>query len=220
MALALLVDAGTMLAMISRETTSAPVPLHEYLPFADQRIVMTGVSWEGYEALLALRTGRRPKLAYLDGVVELMSTSRDHEWIKSWIGRLVEGYCLERDVPASAYGEWTLKRQAKKAGAEPDECYIFGTNPREKDRPDLVIEVVWTSGGIEKLEIYRRLGISEVWFWENDEISVHVLGAEGYERRDRSTHVPAIDLVQLCTFLRVEPMTEAIKQYRAALRGG
>lgn len=207
-----------MLAMISRSTTSAPVPLPDYVPSADQRILMDGVGWDGYEALLALRGGRRPKLAYLDGVVELMTTSREHEWIKSWISHLVVTYCLERGVPASEYGEWTQKREAERAGAEPDECYIFGAQPREKTRPDLVIEVVWTSGGIDKLEIYRRLQIPEVWFWEDDAISVFVLAGTAYERRERSSFVPDLDLAELCRYLAIEPMTEAIKQYRDALR--
>ena len=218
MALALQRGRGTMLAMISRSTTSAPVRLHDYLPSADQRIVMHDVEWDGYEALLALRSGRRPKLAYLDGVLELMTTSREHEWIKSWIGRLLETFCLERGVPASAYGEWTQKREAEKAGAEPDECYIFGPTPRGKERPDLVIEAVWTSGGIDKLEIYRRLGIGEVWIWEDDAISVFVLEGDGFARRERSSLVPDLDLTELCSYLAIEPMTEAIRQYREALR--
>ncbi|MFN9407014.1 MAG: Uma2 family endonuclease, partial [Dolichospermum sp.] len=39
-----------------------------------------------------------------------------------------------------------------------------------RKRPDLVIEVVVSSGGIDKLEAYKRLQIPEVWFWMNDEL--------------------------------------------------
>ena len=48
----------------------------------------------------------------------------------------------------------------------------------DKNVPDLVIEVVVTSGGINKLEVYRRLQVPEVWFWENEEFSVYHLRSE------------------------------------------
>jgi Uma2 family endonuclease len=175
-----------MAAMVAR-STSTPVPLGEYVPTADSVIVMNGISWEGYESLLALRGERsRPKLAYLDGAVELMTTSRGHEGIKGNVACLVEQYCLHVGIDFTTYGNWTLKKKIKRAGVEADECYIFGPTPKLKARPDLAIEIVWTSGGIDKLEVYRRLGVGEVWFWSDDAISVHVLEGTGYKARDRS----------------------------------
>lgn len=206
--------------MISR-STEAPVSvsLGDYVPVEDQPVVIEGVDWAGYEALLALRGERsRPKLAYLDGVVELMSTSRKHEGLKSAVGCLVEAYCFERDIDFSAYGNWTLNQQVKRAGAEADECYIFGPRPMDKDRPDLAIEIVWTSGGIDKLEVYRRLEVGEVWFWRRDAISVHVLDRDGYAAHERSVCLPELDLKLVCRLARVEPMSEAIRQLRAILR--
>jgi Uma2 family endonuclease len=209
-----------MVAMVAR-TTDAPVPLGEYVPTADSVIVMSGMSWDAYESLLALRGERgRPKLAFLDGVVELMSPSRHHEGIKRVIGHLVEVYCAERGIPWQGYGEWTQRDPGEKAGLEPDECYVFDRDPERKDRPDLAIEVVWTAGGIDKLEIYRRLAIPEVWFWARDRITVFVLGASGYEQRATSACVPGIDLDLVCRLIPVKPTSEAGEQFRAALRGG
>ena len=208
-----------MAAMVSR-WMDAPVALGDYVPMADQRVVLDGVDWAGYEALLALRGERsRPKLAYLDGVVELMSTSREHEGLKSVVGRLVEGFCFERDIDFSPYGGWTLKAKVKRAGVEPDECYIFGARPQDQDRPDLAIEIVWTHGGIDKLEAYRRLQVGEVWFWDDDAISVHVLGRGGYETRACSACLPDLDLELVCRLAQVEPTSAAVKQLRAILRG-
>lgn len=132
-----------MAAMISR-STSAPVPLGEYVPSADERIVIRNVGWAGFQALLALRgERRRPRMAYLDGSVELMGASRDHEGIKSTIGCLVEAYCLARKIPFSPYGSWLLDDESEDAGIEPDECYVFGANPRSIDRPELAqIDVI------------------------------------------------------------------------------
>jgi Uma2 family endonuclease len=46
-----------------------------------------------------------------------------------------------------------------------DECYCIGT---EKEFPDIALEVIVTSGGVDNLEVYKRLGIKEVWFWQSD----------------------------------------------------
>jgi Uma2 family endonuclease len=56
-------------------------------------------------------------------------------------------------------GSTTFRKQAKKGEVEPDESYSLGT---EKEVPDLAIEVVVTSGGIDKLEVYKRLGVTEM----------------------------------------------------------
>jgi len=100
---------------------------------------------------------------------------------------------------------------------EPDDCYVFGAEPLAKGCPDLVIEVVWTRDGLDKLEIYRRLGIGEVWFWKRDEISVHVLVEGQYETRTRSACLPALDLDLVCRLVAVDPLNEAVRQLREAL---
>lgn len=164
----------------------------------DQRVVLYGKTWADYDAQLAIRgfEGRRPKLAYLAGALELMSPGPDHERIKWHVGCIFEVYCTEMGIPISGRGEWTIRDESNEAGAEPDECY-FVDDDYTKPRPDLVIEVVWTRGGIRKLEIYRRLGVPEVWFWDDDEIAVYVLGEGGYERRSRSPVAPLLDLAKL-----------------------
>lgn len=207
-----------MVAMVSW-STDAPVPLGEFVPEADRRIVLHGVGWAGYQALLALRGERgSPRIAYLDGAVELMGASRKHESIKSNIGRLVEAYCTEHGIDWSPYGHWLLDDESEDAGAEPDECYIFGPDPKSKEIPDLVIEVIWTSGGINKREIYRRLGIREAWFWKRDVLAVFVLEGDQYIERDESECVPGIDLALLCRLAAVAPTSAAVAELREILR--
>jgi Uma2 family endonuclease len=198
---------------------AASVTTHagEHVPTADQRLVSYGVPWSHYEAQLALRGDAPvPRIAYLEGALELMSPSKDHERIKSYIGRLVEAYALERGIDLSPYGAWTLKSPPNQSGLEPDECYLVGD--QSKEAPDLAIEVVWTSGGIDKLEIYRRLGVGEVWFWKASRIEVHVLRQLRYERSDRSSLFPDLDLELLCSFLDLPTALQAVKAFRQALR--
>lgn len=57
-------------------------------------------------------------------------------------------------VALEGVGSWTLKDSDEERGAEPDECYLIGRAPEsDDDRPDFAIEVVWTSGGIDRLEV-------------------------------------------------------------------
>lgn len=205
-----------MMAAMVTHYTDAPVRIGEHVPTADQRVVLWNVTWESFETLLALRGDRsRPRIAYLDGAVELMTHSRTHEWIKAGIGHIVGNHCLDRDIRFASIGNYLIKEQLVKAGAEPDDCFVFGQNLRERHPPDLVIEVVWTSGGIDKLEIYRRLGVREAWFWENDAISVFVLGAKGYEPRVRSACLPELDLSLVCEALLLDSANDMIARMRA-----
>ena len=73
------------------------------------------------------------------------------------------------------------KRVAREV--EPDECYVFGP-PRKARRPDLTIEVIWTSGSIDKLEIYRKLTVGEVWIWRDGKLSYAGEVAQGVEANE------------------------------------
>jgi Uma2 family endonuclease len=71
----------------------------------------------------------------------------------------------------------TLENEEGLVRRQADESYELGQN---RERPDLAIEIVITSGGINKLEAYKRLQISEVWFWEKGKLSLHQLQPDGY----------------------------------------
>jgi Uma2 family endonuclease len=195
----------------------SPIPKREHVATADHHVVMNDISWEGYETLLALRGEvASPRMAYLDGVVEIMSLSWDHERIASRIGELLELFVFERGIECNPYGSWTLKR-AKAAGAESDRCYQFGSDQTQR-MPDLAIEVVWTHGGLDKLEIYRRLGVKEVWFWDDGVIAVYVLGPAGYTAQARSLLVADLDLVLVCELIEDPSSLNAKRRLRDAIQ--
>jgi Uma2 family endonuclease len=190
----------------------------------DNIVRLHDVDWANWQRLLAMRGEHSaPRLAYLKGEVEIMSPSRSHASIKSVIGRLVETYCLEHEIPFRPLGGWTLESEPDERAVEPDECYIFGAE--DASRPHLAIEVVWTSGGIDKLEIYRKLDVAEVWYWKRGVLTPYSLRTDGpdaprYEPVTASLVLPGIDLAQLATFLDQPTAYDAIRAYRAALRGG
>jgi Uma2 family endonuclease len=195
-----------------------PWDAHDDRPTEDHVVHLHEATWADYQRLLAIRGDRSaPRIAFLEGEIEIMSPSRDHESIKSRIGRLVEVWCLERGVEFSTYGSWTLESKPAQRGAEPDECYVFG-HAEAPERPDLAIEVVWTSGGIDKLEIYRKLGVREVWYWRKGRITPYRLQGEHYETASGSDVLPGLDLEQLAGFLDRPTTSQCIRDYRAAIR--
>ena len=175
---------------------AAAAPLDLPLPAppsedADQRVILYGVSWERYEALLTLLgddfSGVR--VTYLEGALELMSPSRSHESIKTTVARLLYAYADVMGIELEAYGSTTFRKRAKERGAEPDECYTVGVMD---EIPDIAFEVVWTSGGLDKLTVYRGLGVPEVWLWKAGTITLHRLGPDGYEDAHAESLPPPI----------------------------
>jgi Uma2 family endonuclease len=190
---------------------------HDDTPVEDKIVILRGATWADYRRVLEMRGEvATPRVAYLEGVLEVMTPSRPHEGLKSYIGCLIEVWCIENEVEFSPFGSWTLESETEARGIEPDECYVFG-NVSEPQRPDLAIEVVWTSGGINKLEIYRKLGVREVWFWRRGRLTAHTLRGESYTEASESEVLPGIDLTELASYLDRPTASQAIREYRAAL---
>ena len=185
----------------------------------DQIVVLRGITWEQYDAIDSARgESPQPRLAYLDGELEIMTTGRPHEVEKKMIARLVEAYAEETGVALNGFGNETYRRRPKAAGLEPDECYCVG---KEKEFPDLAIEVVHTSGGIDKLEVYRRLGVREVWFFIAGEFHVFRLAGDTYRRAKKSTALRGISLERLARIIQATDrtrQTQAIRAYRKSIQ--
>ena len=159
-----------------------------------------------------------------EGVLEIVAPSRRHESGKTRIGTLLEIYFLETDAESFPMGATTLRQPEQRAGGEPDESYCIGP---DKPGPDLVIEVVITSGGINRLDLFRRLGAREVWFWQNSQLSLYHLREAspnrlvetfGYELISRSGLLPDLDINLLSeSVLNPNPLAAA-KTFQQKLR--
>lgn len=182
----------------------------------EQRFVINGVTWSQYVLLREELDIPGLRMTYREGVLELTSPSREHEDHKKTIARLVEIHALERDCPLYGYGSTTFRKEARERGAEPDECWMVGR--KLDDYPDIVLEVVLTSGGIDKLDVYLGLGVREVWFYDNGAFHLHELTEGGYHPIDRSGLIPDLDFEQLARFVHLDDQHEAVRQYRDWLR--
>ena len=183
----------------------------------EQRVVLEGVSWQQYEILLATLGDNFPnlRLSYLAGTMEIMTTSPEHEELKTMIALLIEAYFQETRTRFHGIGSATFRKAAKQRGLEPDECYCLG---QKKEFPDIAIEVVLSSGTLDKLEIYRGLEVTEVWLWENQQFSIYHLRSTQYELISRSELLPELDLVLFTNYVRPAEQFDAVMEFREVLR--
>ena len=75
-------------------------------------------------------------MTYLEGILELRTTSPEHERLKKIIARLIEAFVEEADIDLNGYGSATFRRKAAARGLEPDECYSLG---ELGEAPDIAI---------------------------------------------------------------------------------
>jgi Uma2 family endonuclease len=199
--------------------TASLLNLSNSIPAPEQRLVLEGISWQQYDALVTLFMNQFPalRMTYLEGTLELMTTSPEHERLKKAIARLIEAFAEELDLDLNGYGSATFRKEAAARGLEPDECYCLG---ELYEVPDIALEIVLTSGSIDKLEVYKGLGVQEVWFWQGQKLSLYGLVDEetGYQALATSQCLPQLDMALLSRYVDRPSQTQAVKAYRQAVR--
>jgi len=182
----------------------------------DQRVILQGIDWWQFEAFLAIRGYRAGvRVTYLKGQLEIMGPSRSHEMLKTLIARLLEAYTEEKGILLQGYGSLTMRNAPEERGLEPDECYSVGGI---KEYPDLAVEVIWTHGGLDKLEVYRGLGVREVWLWKKKHVQAYELRGDTYVEISQSVVIPGLKPSFIEEFVEYEFQPEAVRKLREALR--
>src|SRR6266550_6114705 len=106
-----------------------------------------------------------------------------------------------------------MRQALKQAGAEPDKSWCIG---HEEEFPDLVLEIALTSGGVNKLEIYRKFKVPEVWFWHRQKLEIFALGRTGnYVGVRASRLLPDLDILLLERCLAIKSWQKARQTFRA-----
>jgi Uma2 family endonuclease len=180
----------------------------------DQRIIHHG-TWEQFKLIQKGFDGSRGvRLFYYDETIEILMPGREHELFASIIGYLVTTFLVEKGIFFQPTRSMTQEKEGV-ASAQADESYCIGS---VKPIPDLSIEVVFTSGGTNKLERYAALGVPEVWVWEDGLLKLYHLRDSEYECVDRS-QLPGLDTLDLgllrrCVLIAETDAGEAIRAFR------
>jgi len=182
----------------------------------EQRILLSGMKWRQYEALRAiLYDVPGVRTAYLDGNVEILTLSKKQEKIKSNISRLLDMYLDEVSIDFYRTGSFTMGGEDKSASTEPDESYSLD---EEKAVSDLVIEVIITSGKLERREIFRRLGVTEAWYWKDEQLLIYNLRSPNDEPVAQSVLFPNLDLDLFTRCVNILDQKVAVKEFRSIIR--
>lgn len=182
---------------------------------AEQRLTHSGMSWHQFKLLQeSFADSPGIRLFYYQGELEILSTSPEHEIVKGNIGFLIEDFMLSSGINFVGTGSYSVEKEGL-ASAQPDESYCMG---EKKPIPDLAVEVVITSGGIDKLKRYQALGVPEVWFWKNDTFGLYHLLSEGYEAIDKSELLPELDIELLARCVVIPSRLEAVREFRRGLQ--
>jgi Uma2 family endonuclease len=185
----------------------------------DQHLVYSGITWEQFKLIqtgFANSTGVR--LFYYKETIEILMPGRAHETVSRFIGFLISLFCLENNIEFEPTGSMTQQREGE-VSVKPDESYSFGIS---KPTPDLVIEVIFTSGSPKKLQRYQALEIPEVWFWQDGVFSLYHLRDRNYEAISHS-EIPElasldIDLLTRCVLMAQTSRLEAANTFRDSLK--
>lgn len=181
----------------------------------DAVITLYDISWEKFEAIASLLEESKIRLTYLDGTLDIMSPSPAHEESKGTVGLLLETYLRHIGRRFYRTGGYTLGSREEGARGEPDESYNLDFI---KPIPDIAIEVVITSGGVNKLEKYRRWGVPEVWFYQKQRVFIYHLRSNQYEQVNRSEFLPQLNIDLLVRCLNMPDQYDATIAFSQALQ--
>ena len=142
----------------------------------DQILTITGANWLDYQNFDSQEyPGYR--VSYFNGEITIVSPGRNHERIAAVINRLIIAYCEKYELQDFPFGQTRLNVWGQ-AGREPDLAYAFNS---DKDLPDLVVEVIFSSGDIETLKSgYKNIGIRELWIWKDNIMTFYLLESDNY----------------------------------------
>ncbi|WP_304607867.1 Uma2 family endonuclease [Leptolyngbya sp. PCC 6406] len=181
-----------------------------------QRLLLHDVSWAEFEAILAdLGDHRRTRIAYDHGLLEIMTPLPEHEYFKQSISIAIEDIAEVLEQDYESYGSTTWKQQAQQAGLEPDNCFYFQNEALVRGKltfdldqdppPDLALEIDITSKSLNRFPIYARLGIPEVWCYDQGALHIYLLQGDRYIESQQSQVFPA---------LKIPALPALIEQYR------
>jgi Uma2 family endonuclease len=175
-------------------------------------LVLENVDWQAFEKLLLdLGETRAARIAYDRGTLEIMAPLPRHEYFKEAVGILVQDLADELDLNYESLGSTTWKRQDILGSVEPDNCFYFQNEPLIRGKldldlgqeppPDLALEIDITSKSLDRMAIYARLGVPEVWRYENGILKIYQLQAQQYLEANTSLAFPMFPVQEIIPFI-------------------
>src|SRR2546428_13487493 len=173
-----------------------------HLP-AGGTLILTDVTWEEYEQLLAeLGDSSGLRVSFDQGRLEIMSPSLFREMYKDLVFSIAFLLAQEGGTPFESRGSTTFKQDWTRKGAEPDTCFYTQNAARILGKrkidltinppPDIVFEIDVSHESTRKLQFYAGLGVPEVWRYDERCARIYVLTNESYIEASFSPTFPVL----------------------------
>ncbi|MEH1822755.1 MAG: Uma2 family endonuclease [Nostoc sp.] len=205
--------------------------LNQLIVKAGHQLLIKDVSWSAYKCILAeLGDNRSSRIAYSQGVLEIMAPLPEHEGAKVIIGDLVKVLLEELNLEFWSLGSTTFDKESMDAGIEPDDCFYIQNEARirGKDRinleidppPDLALEIDITSR--TRFNNYQALKVPELWRWNGNKLQINVLFNGQYVESDISSIFPNLPICQVIPeylmLSKINGRNATMKAFRAWIR--
>jgi Uma2 family endonuclease len=203
----------------------------EHLP-AGGILILSDVSWEEYEQLLAdLGDSNMVRVSYDHGRLEIMSPTFGHEKYKDLLLRIADIMAQEMGLGLESAGSTTFKQKELAQGAEPDTCFYVQNASRIIGKmridlnidppPDVVVEIDISHVSTGKLEFYAAIGVPEIWRYDGKQIQIFQLSGQHYVEAPASLTFPLLTgdvLSQLLEQSKSEGQSATLRSFREWLR--
>ncbi|MDF5719299.1 MAG: Uma2 family endonuclease [Rhizonema sp. PD37] len=180
---------------------------------AETRTVLENISWQTFKSMLAdMGDERNTRLAYDNGIVEIMSPLVPHENSNRLIEAFIVVMCEELGLEIKRTGSLTLTRDDLEKGGEPDSSYYIQNESLVRDKeninlatdppPDLVLEVEYSRPAVNKLTLYASMGIPEFWRYNGSVLRVYCLSSNQYSEVASSPTFARIPVKEIPQFIQ------------------
>jgi Uma2 family endonuclease len=194
----------------------------------EQRVLLRNISWQLYESLLQeIGDDGQARLSYLQGNLEFMTPLPQHENYNRQIDLAITTIAEELNQEYNLFGSMTVKRSKMAAGAEPDSCYYIANEPAVRGKikldfeidppPDLVLEIDITSSSLDRMSIYAKLGVGELWRYDGITLVFYHLQVDQYVEVARSPAFPMLSPARILEFItdcQTQGILGAVKNLR------
>ena len=149
---------------------------------------------------------RACRIAYDQGILEIMVPYQEHKVPKVLIADFVTAIADELQIEVMQLGSLTLEREALTRAIEPDTCFYIQNEALVRSKnidlqndppPDLAIESDYTSSSLNKFNIYASLGVPELWRYSRQSLQVYQLVEGNYELSETSIAFPFLPILEI-----------------------
>ena len=208
-------------------TTAIFTPIDRIELMPGSAICISGIDRDGYMNIFQqLGEDRSTRIAYNNRILEIRMPGQLHESINRLLAAIVMTLAEEFGYEFNNLGSMTIDRPTLEKAIEPDSCFYIQnacdgqgmeqTISNSDLPPDLAIEVDIANRSDRKLDIYRSIGIPEIWLYQSGAaLKIKQLERDNYIDVTNSIVFPALTTAKLMEWIELRHTSTDLTVIRA-----